>query len=154
MYGQLSSTSSISSLSSSVSSTSSLQPSLSQSVEAAGLEVSWLLVQLNWPPRGQRSGKLSVKPSLSSSESQASPCASPSVLSWVGLESFGQLSAKSGTPSKSASFFEFGSIDQIMASQFVAEVSESVPLLIEPPPRPPPTVTISDSLMAREYSTS
>ena len=42
-------------------------------------------------------------PSLSSSVSQASPCPSPSVSSWLGFATEGQLSCPSGIPSPSVS---------------------------------------------------
>ena len=91
-------------------------PSRSQSVELAGSSKFCVEPQFAAPPRGQSSGELSVMPSLSSSESQASPCASPSVFSWRGFTSLGQLSETSGTPSLSESAFIDGSKAQTKLS--------------------------------------
>ena len=137
VYGQRSLTSRTWSLSSSASSTSSLQPSLSQSVEAEGFAVSCILVQLNSLFRGQRSGKLSVKPSLSSSESHSSPCWSPSVLACPGLETVGQLSSTSTILSPSESFSEEGSKTHTYTSLPPVDVKVVPSCVIEPEYEPP-----------------
>ena len=132
------------SLSSSSSSRESRQPSLSQSVELAGSSQSCMEVQLYWLLRGQRSGKLSVRPSLSSSESQASPSLSKSVLPWPGLLTVGQLSRTSGTPSASVSISVAGSKPKAIASMAPVGEMEFPPWVMLPPN--PPTM-IASSLM-------
>ena len=139
------------------SSTSSLHPSRSQSVELLGSSKFCVEPQLAAPPRGQLSGELSVIPSLSSSESQASPCASPSVLPWRGFESLGQLSEISGTPSLSLSDFIDGSRAQTKLSHPPVLVTLLPPLVMVAgggPANEPTTAAMSLEFKARSQPNS
>ena len=97
-------------------------------------------------------------PSLSSSESHASPFASPSVFSWSGLTSFGQLSVTSGTPSLSLSALKDGSKAQTKLSNPPVVVTLSVPLVMvslpDGPKNDPTMAAMSLELTARSQPTS
>ncbi len=141
----------------SLSSELSWQPSRSQSLEFAGRSKSWVDAQFACPPRGQSSGELSVIPSLSSSESQASPWPSPSVFPWPGFTTLGQLSLTSGMPSASLSVFFDGSMAQTKTSQPPVLVTVVLSLVMVAglgPAKEPITVAISVELTARSHPTS
>src|SRR5262249_14759845 len=106
---QLSETSRTPSLSSSVSQASprpsvsvSRWSALAISVQLSSQAVVWPVRQV-WSVVDPDASPSSRTPSLSSSGSQTSPSASPSLFAWLGLALFGQLSQASPLPSASVS---------------------------------------------------